>query len=102
MDGQMTFHHLIPRATHGKRWCFLRFSKEERASGVCMCRECHDEVHRNINEKDLALQFNTIQSLQSHPELRSFVDDKAPWTWLASPPSRKARENDKSDASRKA
>eukprot|EP00466_Bigelowiella_natans_P017935 jgi/Bigna1/62113/fgenesh1_kg.30_\ len=83
MDGKMTFHHLIPRATHGKRWCFVRYTKEERASGVCLCRDCHDQVHKHISEKDLALEFNTLERLQTHPGLRSYVDDKSPWSWLS-------------------
>ena len=101
MHGDMTFHHLIPRATHSKRWCFLRFSKDERSSGVCLCRECHDQVHRKIDEKTLALEYNTLESLQTHPDLQSFVSEKAPWTWLVSP-SRGARGNGRTEYKRKA
>mmetsp|Transcript_3014 Transcript_3014/g.7025 ORF Transcript_3014/g.7025 Transcript_3014/m.7025 type:complete len:210 (-) Transcript_3014:652-1281(-) len=88
IEGEMTFHHLIPRATHGKRWCLVRFTREERSSGVCLCRDCHDQVHKTIDERDLAMEYNTIESLQQHPHLRSYVDEKAPWTWLSAPKSK--------------
>ncbi|GAB5362681.1 hypothetical protein AAMO2058_000818600 [Amorphochlora amoebiformis] len=100
-EGEMTFHHLIPRATHSKRWCQLRFTREERASGVCLCRQCHDEVHKRIDERSLAMQYNSIQDLSNHPDLRSFVDAKAPWTWLANPLDRNIESDHREKAVRK-
>ena len=87
-----TFHHLVPRHTHNKiskrkrgllapkveevylthnpkgktRWDWLQ------THGIMICGKCHRFVHRTENNMTLALQYNTLDKLLRHPELRKW------------------------------
>jgi len=52
-------------------------SKDERVSRVGnLCKPCHRQIHRTFKERKLAIQFNTIESLMRHPQIKTFVDSK--------------------------
>jgi len=70
---KLTFHHLIPRAMHRRKWCQRRFTADERSTGVYLCRDCHSAVHRFISEQELARNYNTLDGLRAHPQLDRFV-----------------------------
>jgi hypothetical protein len=69
-DKPLTFHHLIPRAVHGRKRYQKRHSKQElRTRGIYVCRLCHNGIHDLISERELADRFTTIESLLEHPAL---------------------------------
>ncbi len=72
-DRPLTFHHLIPRALHKKKRFQRRFTRDELASGVELCRDCHDAVHRFMTEKELGERYYTLERLRAQPELARFV-----------------------------
>jgi hypothetical protein len=73
----LTFHHLIPRTLHGKKWFRKRFSKEEmRLRGADLCYDCHDHIHKTYGEKELGRRFHTVESLAADEEIARFV------TWV--------------------
>jgi hypothetical protein len=73
-DRPLTFHHLIPRALHRRKRFATRYSREELAAGIDVCRDCHDAVHRFVSEKELGERFYTLEALRAHPEIARFVE----------------------------
>lgn len=72
----LTFHHLIPKMMHSKKWCKRMFTSEERKTrGANLCMDCHPTVHKFITESDLARIYNTIEKLKTHPEIVKYI----PW-----------------------
>lgn len=69
----LTFHHLIPRTVHRKRWARTRFSPEALQEGIWVCRDCHDAIHRFIPHRALAEEHRSLETLKTHPELARFV-----------------------------
>lgn len=72
----LTFHHLIPKTLHSKKWYKKNFSIEELNSGVKLCEDCHEAIHDFISEKELGKKFNSIKALKSHPKVKNFI------TWI--------------------
>lgn len=67
-------HHLIPRSRHRNKRLRRQYDLEEMRNLVAwLCRPCHKTVHAQIREKDLALEFHTIEALRAHPEIEAFV-----------------------------
>ncbi|ARU87944.1 hypothetical protein [Pseudomonas sp. M30-35] len=78
----LTRHHLIPKSLHNKPYVQKRYAKSERITATLwLCRACHNQVHRLFSEKELALTYNTRDSLLSDERLRTFV------AWLADKPA---------------
>jgi hypothetical protein len=70
----LTFHHLIPRAVHGKKRFQKRHTKQElRTRGLHLCRLCHHGIHDLISEKELAERFPTKAALLEHPALLKHI-----------------------------
>lgn len=69
----LTFHHLIPKTLHSKKWYKKNFSVEELNSGVDLCEDCHEAIHDFITEKELGKKFNSIKALMSHSKVKKFV-----------------------------
>ena len=69
----LTFHHLIPRQLHRNKWFQRRFTREEMASGVDLCRDCHSAVHRFASEKELGRHYHTVEALLEHEQIGKFV-----------------------------
>ncbi len=72
-DRPLTFHHLVPRALHRKKRFRARYSRDELARGVDLCRDCLDAVHRFISEKELGERFHTLERLREHEHIARFV-----------------------------
>jgi hypothetical protein len=53
-------HHLVPRSRNGRKT-------------VTLHRICHAAIHAALSEKELERQYNTIERLRDHPQLRRFV-----------------------------
>lgn len=59
---QLTVHHLIPKqkkGTHGPT--------------IDICSACHRQIHTLFDNKRLAAELNTLEKLQSEPQLQKFV-----------------------------
>jgi hypothetical protein len=70
----LTFHHLIPKAMHGKKRFQKRHTKAElRGSGIEICRLCHSGIHDLISERELAEKFTTKAALLEHPAVAKHV-----------------------------
>lgn len=71
--GPLTFHHLIPKKLHRRKRFRKRYSREELAQGVHICRLCHNGVHRLFDEMTLGQQKNTLEQLQADKSLQRHV-----------------------------
>ena len=77
----LTRHHLIPKRTHRFGSVRSKYSKAELNSLIAyLCKPCHRHVHRTLKERELAVNFYSIELLRSHPEIEAFVD------WLKDKP----------------
>lgn len=66
----LSFHHLIPRRVHTRRWFRTQFSLEEmRHRGLWICRPCHDFLHRHFDEETLGRHLNTREALLADPQI---------------------------------
>jgi hypothetical protein len=71
----LTKHHLIPRTRHKSRRSRRMFSRHElRTRLAWLCRPCHRHIHALLENKQLELDFNTLESLSSHPDVQKFVN----------------------------
>ena len=59
---QYTVHHLVPRAEGGK------FGPRTR-----LCATCHRQLHAMFTEATLAKEFNSLDSIRNHPEMRGYL-----------------------------
>ena len=70
-----SFHHLIPRAVHSKTRFKKTFGRQEmRERGLMLCMLCHSGIHDLVpDEKELARDYNTRDSLLAHPAIAKHV-----------------------------
>jgi len=73
-EKELTFHHFIPRCLHKNKWFKKIFTREEMNMGIDICKEdCHKEIHKLINEKEMGRSFNTIQKLMRHTKVKRYI-----------------------------
>lgn len=78
---ELTKHHLIPRTRHKNKKNKKNFSREEvRERLIMLCRLCHRNIHAQLTEKQLEYDYNTIEKLLEHSEIKKFTD------WIKSKP----------------
>ena len=74
----LTKHHLIPSNLHRNKWFKKRFTKEEMQQVIWVCRPCHNAIHRFVpNNKELARNYNSLNSILSHEGIKNFVEWRA-------------------------
>lgn len=59
-EGELTYHHLIPKSTHTKS----RKRKYEVSEQILLCEFCHKQIHLMFTNKELADKLNTIEKLK--------------------------------------
>jgi hypothetical protein len=70
----LTFHHLIPKSQHKNKWFKKNFTKEQMNQGIDICKDdCHKQIHILISEKELGKNYNTVQKLLSHKEVKKYI-----------------------------
>jgi len=69
----LTKHHLIPVSRHKNKRIKARFGKEELQKVIHICRECHNQIHALITEKEMAETYYTLESLVSHEGVSRFI-----------------------------
>lgn len=71
---ELTRHHLIPRSRHRKARSKRQFTREEMRTRIAyLCRDCHGQIHRLFTEKQLAAEYNTLETLKSHEGVQKFI-----------------------------
>lgn len=78
----VTKHHLIPRTRHKNKRNKRLFDRDEVKHRVAwLCRPCHNHVHNMLTNKQLELEYNTLESLATHPEIAKFAQ------WISNKPT---------------
>jgi len=73
-ENELTFHHLIPKCLHRKKWFKVNYTKEELSKGINICKfDCHKEIHNLISNKDLGKNYNTLSKLKNHTKLKNYL-----------------------------
>lgn len=67
---ELTFHHLIPRFLHKKKWFKKNYTRDQLNTGIDICRDCHDGIHDIYDEKTLGKEFNTKEKILHDPQLK--------------------------------
>lgn len=78
----LTFHHLIPRETHGK---YINKALPEGVEGeptrvflnhhgMMVCRQCHTHIHRLMPNDALAARLNTKERVLADPSVQRHVE----------------------------
>jgi hypothetical protein len=68
-------HHLIPRSKHKNKRVRKIFSLEEmRTRKFDFCHPCHKGVHIFFSEKELALEYNSIEMLRAEPRIAKHIE----------------------------
>ncbi len=71
---EVTRHHLIPRTRHKNKRNKRTFDRTEVKTRIALlCRPCHKNLHVLFTEKELEQDFNTLETLRAHPEVRKFT-----------------------------
>eukprot|EP00439_Symbiodinium_sp_Y106_P024258 s2210_g2.t4 len=81
-DLKLTFHHLIPKDKHptylGKRLPNGVEGEPSRSFlnsyGLMICRQCHNTVHSIASNEVLAIQYNSLQKLLTHPVIQRWIE----------------------------
>jgi hypothetical protein len=66
---KLTFHHLIPKTLHSKKWYKKNFTKDQLNDGMNICRMCHSGIHDLYDEKTLGKEFNTSEKIINDPAI---------------------------------
>lgn len=69
----LTFHHLIPKTLHSKKWFKKNYTETQLNCGIDVCRDCHEAVHDFISEKNLGKQYNSLKLLLAHEKVANFI-----------------------------
>lgn len=78
----LTRHHLIPRTRHSNKRNKRLFDRADVKHRIAwLCRPCHNHIHALFTEKMLEREFNTLESLATHPEVAHFVE------WIRNKPA---------------
>lgn len=67
-------HHLIPQTRHSNKKNKKLFDRKEvKERKVDLCQPCHSKIHSVFTEKELERTYNTLEIIQSHPEIVKFI-----------------------------
>jgi hypothetical protein len=70
---EMSDHHLIPQTRHKNKRVKRDLDREARHQKIKVCQPCHSKIHSVFTEKELEREWNTLEKLQSHPEIAKFI-----------------------------
>lgn len=75
-DDYLNFHHLIPRTLHSNKFFEKNYEKSYMIShGIWICKaQCHSQIHKFITEKEMGLNYNTLEKLLSHPQVKTYIE----------------------------
>ena len=73
-DLPLTRHHLVPVTRHKNKRTLKRHDKESLNTVLLVCRQCHNQLHALISEKDMDESYYTYEKLLSHEGIAKFTE----------------------------
>ncbi|CAM9438962.1 unnamed protein product, partial [Ectocarpus fasciculatus] len=70
---KLTKHHTIPREMHERVAKKLGTPKDVLNQTILVCRMCHSTIHRFFTNKELALEYNTLDSLVEDERIQKYA-----------------------------
>ena len=71
----ITRHHLLPKSQHKRKQILRHFKRTEMLENIAeLCKPCHKFIHSVLSEKELALNYYTVDLLAQHPDIKHFID----------------------------
>lgn len=70
---RLTRHHTIPREMHERVAKRLGVAKEILNQTIPVCRMCHNAIHRFYTNKELALEFYTLDLLLASDKIQKYA-----------------------------
>ena len=67
-------HHLIPKTKHKNKRIKRLFTKDERNKKVDVCQPCHKAFHTFFTEKELAINYNTLDKLKANESIQKHIE----------------------------
>lgn len=72
--GELTFHHLIPRKMHDKKYIKKMHPQLDfKSHGIYVCKPCHQSIHLYISHRELASYYYSVDKLLQHKVLQKFI-----------------------------
>lgn len=72
-ERRLTKHHLIPISRHKNKKTLKRHTKDSLQTTIEICRECHNQLHASISQKDMDETYHSFEKILQHPEIAKFV-----------------------------
>lgn len=69
----LTFHHLIPRKMHRRKFFKTHYPRDVLNQGVMLCHYCHNAIHKLYDEMVLAKQFSSLEALLADEAVQRHV-----------------------------
>ena len=83
---KLTFHHLIPRKMHDKKYIQkLHPTIEFNRYGIYLCIPCHNQLHTLFSHKDLAIEFYSIERIKTSEKMKAAIKFNAKQKKLKKP-----------------
>ena len=70
---RLTFHHFVPRFCHSNKWFKKRLTRDEMQQGIDLCKDCHNFLHKQFTEKQLARELNTRDVMLENETITKFI-----------------------------
>lgn len=71
-------HHLIPRTTWLEVNPFPELVNRKHET-IRVCRTCHKKIHQLIPNRQLAFNYNTVETLKEHPLFAQYLKQRLEW-----------------------
>ena len=80
----LTRHHLLPRAQarrmKRRKMARRELKRRDPDRTVALCKPCHRNVHASLTNGDLGKDYDSLEALSAHPDVRRFTE------WVRSKP----------------
>lgn len=73
-DKSLTKHHLIPKSRHKNKKTLKRHDREDSHKTIDICRECHNQLHACLSEKEMDEDYFTFDKVLQHTEIAKFTE----------------------------
>ena len=74
----LTRHHLLPRAQarrmRRRKMARRELKRRDPDRTVVLCSPCHRNVHTSLSNGDLGKDYDSLEALSAHPDVRRFTD----------------------------